>query len=324
MNVYDLDDFSLWNDIALDCPTATFFHSPGWYEVFAAAFPEMSIKTQKIVFNDGKIAVFPLMERHISRYHSVYLSGPAGVYGGWISGDDLDNRQVSEMVTWILRRFKDINWRVNPFDSHLERVQTYVTGNDSTDLIHLDRFGDAEALKKSYKHSVRKQINKALKQGFRVKAAEDWREWETYYRLYLSALEKWGDKASSRYPVELFRQFFQLQRPGVKLWLIYHDDKIIGGNLNFYNNRHCVEWHAVFDDDFFKYGSRNLLVHHIIADASENGYRYYDFNPSGGHEGVRRFKKTFGTTGAESPVIKRTSTRNRVIQRLSRLKQALR
>jgi lipid II:glycine glycyltransferase (peptidoglycan interpeptide bridge formation enzyme) len=37
-----------------------------------------------------------------------------------------------------------------------------------------------------------------------------------------------------------------------------------------------------------------LLYAQIIRDAHNQGYRYFDFNPSGGHEGVVHFKESFG------------------------------
>ena len=64
--------------------------------------------------------------------------------------------------------------------------------------------------------------------------------------------------------------------------------------MNFYHNKHCVEWHASFLSDYFKYGIRNFLVHNLILDANAKCYKYYDFNPSGGHEGTMRFKESFG------------------------------
>jgi hypothetical protein len=39
----------------------------------------------------------------------------------------------------------------------------------------------------------------------------------------------------------------------------------------------------------------NIILHsEIIRQCCEQGCRYYDFNPSGGHEGVDRFKALFG------------------------------
>ena len=88
---------------------------------------------------------------------------------------------------------------------------------------------------------------------------------------------------------------FKTRSPDIKLWLAIFDGKVVGGNLNFYRNKHCVEWHASFLSDYFRYGVRNFLVHNIVLDANAKGYKYYDFNPSGGLEGGVRFKETFGT-----------------------------
>ncbi|MBA7617847.1 hypothetical protein ES703_25165 [subsurface metagenome] len=75
---------------------------------------------------------------------------------------------------------------------------------------------------------------------------------------------------------------FKVQNPNIKLWLVIFDGEIVGGNLNFYHNKHCVEWHASFSSDYFKYGIRIFLVHNIILDVNTKGYKYYDFNQAVG------------------------------------------
>ena len=46
---------------------------------------------------------------------------------------------------------------------------------------------------------------------------------------------------------------FKLRDPNIKLWLVIFDGKVVGGNLVFYHNKHCVAWHASYLSDYFKY-----------------------------------------------------------------------
>ena len=50
-----------------------------------------------------------------------------------------------------------------------------------------------------------------------------------------------------------------------------------------------------------------LILHQAMRDACEKGYRWFDFNPSGGHQGVARFKSYFGAQPLSCPVIRRSS-----------------
>ncbi len=72
------------------------------------------------------------------------------------------------------------------------------------------------------------------------------------------------------------------------------DEKIVSGALLFYCGNHIVWWHGATLSDFFNHYPANFLQNEIIKESCEKGYKYYDFNPSGGHEGVMKFKDRFG------------------------------
>ena len=57
--------------------------------------------------------------------------------------------------------------------------------------------------------------------------------------------------------------------------------------------------------EFFKLRAVNLLLHDVIQESCEQNYKYFDFNPSGGHKGVVGFKKSFGSAPVPSYVFKR-------------------
>lgn len=293
-----------WQEIADRCSYATFFHTPSWFVAFSEIYPMCKIVTKRFAFEDGTVAIFPFMEhRTIANLHNNNLIGPFGCYGGWISADDLHSEHAVAIADWIFRNLRSLTWRINPLDKSASLLERHSTAIDTTELLFLEHLEDESQLRRKYKYSVRKEINKAIKADLTAKVAENWNEWEEYFRLYQTVLRRWGDKATSKYPIELFKYFFRLKSDKIKLWLVMHENNIIGGNLNFYHNKHCVEWHAVFDSRFFGIGARNFLVDQIITHALHHGYGYYDFNPSGGHEGTRKFKQAFGTVQVSSNLI---------------------
>jgi lipid II:glycine glycyltransferase (peptidoglycan interpeptide bridge formation enzyme) len=115
-----------------------------------------------------------------------------------------------------------------------------------------------------------------------------------YYSVYEDAHRRWGDRATSHYDFELFKNIFEMKSPNIKLWLAKAEQRIIAGALVMYWNRHVVWWHGASLEEYFHYCAANLLNVEIIKNACERGYLYYDFNPSGGHEGVASFKQSFG------------------------------
>ncbi len=140
--VFDRVDFDEWQQVADQCRTATFFQTPLWYKVFSATYPAMKIATKKILFDDGSVAVFPLMRQKIMKgLGKQYLSSPAGCYGGWISRHPLTADQVSALLDWTAKHFKNIVWRINPLEEkqpHIARF--YETRDDSTEMLYLENF----------------------------------------------------------------------------------------------------------------------------------------------------------------------------------------
>ena len=67
-------------------------------------------------------------------------------------------------------------------------------------------------------------------------------------------------------------------------------------------------------EKYFKVRPTNLLMYEAIKDACDRGYAWFDFNPSGGHEGVEAFKKNFGAQALPAPVIQSTSPRTRLVK----------
>lgn len=311
-----------WQEIADRCSYATFFHTPSWFVAFSKTYPRCEIVTKRFLFADGTVALLPLMEqRTFGNFARNYLIGPAGCYGGWISASDLGLEHITAISDWIFRTLPSFTWRLNPLDERTSLIERNATVVDTTEMLSLRDFQDEAQLRQNYKRSVRKEINKAARAGLMVKVAKNWNEWEQFFGLYQMALNRWGDKATSKYQIDLFKNLFRLRSDKIKLWLVMRQDDIIGGNLNFYHNKHCVEWHAAFDSQFFGIGVRNYLVDQVISDALHRGYVTYDFNPSGPHEGTRRFKQAFGTSqvAADLIVLDKTPYSLRAVRKLLRL-----
>lgn len=319
MKIFNQVDFDEWQEIADKYEYATFFHTPTWSKVFTETYPEMEIATKKFVFDDGIRVILPLIKTKVIRgLFSSYVSNIAGVYGGIISEREIKEKEINEIFACLTKgNIVYISITGNPlFDYSLPKQ--FKTKKDFTQIIKLRK--DEEKIWENYKYSNRKQIKKAKRSGVVCREAKNIDEWKKYYFIYQEAIKRWGDKATSSYPFSLFENMFKARNPNIKLWLVIYDGKIVGGNLNFYHNKHCVEWHASFLSDYFKYGIRNFLVHSIILDANAKDYKYYDFNPSGGHEGTMRFKEAFGP---EKLPFKRGEWKNPFVEKIVNIKRKI-
>lgn len=282
-------DKSEWWDFIKDCSSATFFHTPDWYQVWQDHFG-WKIETRCIKFKSGKKALLPLCSRkRLKGLIKEYFSGPVGTYGGVVINDSLLSKKEITLLENYLREFNSLELRANPFASILG--DTFFTQKDFTQIIQLSKGWDTIFKQWTKGHSS--AAKKGIREGVQVRIANK-DEWKKYYDIYQKSRARWGEKATNNYGWELFKILSQLNPNTCKLWLALKDKKIISGCLCFYYNKHVVYWHGASLADYFHLRPVHVLQHYIIQHAMKAGYNWYDFNPSGGHEGVVKFKAGFG------------------------------
>jgi len=312
-----------WLSAAKSCPYATYFHTPHWYDHIS---PKHDHTALEVSFNDGASAIIPMMKiKRMAGLLTDRFSSPCGTYGGWISASDL-SEEHARILTCLITSEKNLTFRVNPFDnlsstlipvmisepnfSHVELKDDFTCTLDLTKSEHEIFIGLTDGHRRAVKSAVRNSVT--------VKAAESINEWERYYSLYLSSVERWRAggpslKPKTVYPLSLFRRIYENRTGNEILWLAVKDGEPVAGSLFFYWNRHAVYWHGAADADHFSLKPNHLLHWEILLDAARRGYSIFDFNPSGGYIGVESYKKRFGAKRVPSPVLSTKTPMRRII-----------
>lgn len=295
-----------WDRIWRECDYSTYFHSREWAEIWNVYTKgKMSPEPIMVEFSDSKRALLPLSTfKKYKGFIRDYISSPAGTFGGWISSDELNILHTKLLIEY-LTKLSNLIWRINPYDALLSNVFKLggdIVKDDETHILNLDRGFDA--IYKDWTKGHSSAVHKARKAGVNIKPASLIFDWQSYFKVYEDSLRRWGDKASSRYGWEIFYEMFQRNSSNIKLWLAIYQDKVVAGALCFYAKKHLVYWHGAALEEYFNLRPVNLLVYEIIKDACDKGYAWFDFNPSGGHEGVKAFKKNFGAEPLPCPVVK--------------------
>jgi lipid II:glycine glycyltransferase (peptidoglycan interpeptide bridge formation enzyme) len=166
----------------------------------------------------------------------------------------------------------------------------------------------------------RYNTRKARKEGVLIRLAYNLHDWNNYYSVYEDSLRRWGNRASSKYGSGLFNKMFRCNSSDIKLWLATYQDNVVAGALCFYAKNHVVYWHGASLEKSFHLYPVNLLLYEVIKDACEQGYFWFDFNPSGGHEGVKSFKKGFGCSTLQSNLYFHDSNIKKMIHLIANLK----
>ena len=314
-----------WDETWRKCDYATYFHSREWANIWNLyTNGKMKPCPSLIIFSDSRRALIPFAilntYRGLIRTH---ISSPATTFGGWISNDALTDQHAGLMTTYLTERVENLIWRLNRYDGLTKSLLQYGLKDrqeDETQVLSLKNGFEAihEQWTKGGASTARK-TRKAIKEGVTVRLASVRDDWHAYYHVYEDSLRRWAEKASQKYSIELFDTIFNCRSPFVKLWLAVYQDTVIAGALCFYANRHAVYWHGAALEQFFALRPMNLLMHEIIRNSCDEGYDWFDFNPSGGHEGVKTFKKSFGATDLSCPIVVKESTLAKTLKAARRL-----
>lgn len=309
-----------WDEIWRRCEYATFFHSRPWAATWRA-FTGSVINPAPLLlqFEDGKKALLPFsMQRHYKGLLKRYISSPGGTFGGWISADDLEETHAQSLGDFMRKKTADLDWRLNPYDKLSAAAGMGAGKQEQTQVLDLETGYDA--ILKNLTKGHYSAAKKAEKAGIKISRAQSLEDWRHYFQAYEDTQRRWGNSTTSRYDWEFFHYMFQLRSPDITLWLAKYDNEVAAGALCFYAKNHVVYWHGAALEKHLKLRPVNLLIVKAIEHACQNNYRWFDFNPSGKLEGVRSFKKSFGTIDLDCPLISLTSLKAKLLSLASRLK----
>jgi len=293
-----------WDKVWRGCDYATYFHSREWAEVWQDYTEgEIQPSPSLVYFTDGKKALLPLSchrsVKWLRRKHK-YLSSPAGTYGGWLSDDVLDMSHAKLLGDYLLNDLGSLLWRINPYDELAVNSGIVPSRQDETHAIELTP--GFEAIFKGWTKGHRSAAKKAQREGVEIRLARSPEDWEAYFLAYQDSLERWGNKASSQYKRSLFDGMRSQRSQNILLWLATFNGRVIAGCLCLYAKHHVAYWHGAAVEEYFKLRPVHLLVYEIVRNACDKNYQWFDFNPSGGHEGVMSFKKSFGAQPLPCPL----------------------
>ncbi len=303
-----------WETACETLDDATFFHSPAWADVWRAhTGGRIRPDALELGLRDGRKVLVPVSEeRQLGGTARRGHLSPGGTYGGPLSESPLAEADYADILEILRRRYGGITWRGapgEPVTAWLARLAG--TDAEETHVVDLRESPEDRARRWSKGHKA--AARRAEREGVRVRLASSAGDWDAYYQLYQGRLRHWGAAATSSYP----RSFFSLlaEKPGVKLWLAAHDERIIAGALCLYGRRHVAYWHGAADDEFSSLQPAHLTLRTAMDDAAVEGRWWFDYLPSGQNAGVAAFKHGFGAHPLPAPIYRRDG----LVSRLHRL-----
>lgn len=304
-----------WDSLWRECEHATYFQGRAWAETWSEySRGRLKPAPEWIEFSDGIETLLPITKELAfgGLLHRCWLS-VAGTYGGWLSETPLSHDHIDLIVAYLQKQNPNLYWRHNPYQSPPPIVNAKRV-IDHTDVLDLSD-GFASIFQRWGKGN-RSAISKAIRNGVTIKRASQDSDWQDYYNIYLDSQQRWGDHVSVRHQSALFEILRRrgAEAGGVELWVAAHEGRSIAGALCLYSSRIATYWHGAALASYFELRPVNLLLHDAIRDATERGFSWFDFCPSGGHAGVEAFKQRFTTQRKSADVITTESTILRLLR----------
>ena len=303
-----------WDTVVNQCDYATFFHSRGWAEIWEE-YRNGKVRSvaKYITFNDGVEVLCPIMVQKISRgLLKQYMSGPEWQYGGWLSLHTLNEKHHNALLAYSYKL--SLIFRQNPFDKSFPTDKVPWNDIDYTQVLDLRQGFDSIRNNWLTEHrSAVRNAERAVKAGVTLEEGITEADWQAYYRIYELAVVRWGDNLKGeKFDWRLYDLILKRRTKNVKLWIVKLDNKIIGGAIRFYQNKHVMSWNKAILRDYAKSYASNLLDYELIKHSCESGYWWYDLDTSAGLEGVIAYKTSLGTTQLSANVLVNESAMKRL------------
>ena len=299
LQVVDPTRFPGWDTLLLSNPEATVFHTSAWARVLSETYafmPAYFTLTEK----DRLVGLLPFMEIRS------WITGKRGVSLPFTDasapilpdglGFDIAMAQVFSLAESRGWRTVEIRGRA-PGMEHLPASAEYLSHD-------LDLTGGVESLFSRYRPNVHRNIRKAQREGISVSEDGTPKGLMEFYHLNCLTRREHG------LPPQPIR-FFEHLREHVLgkglgfLLMARHKKKAIAGALFLLSGGKAIFKYGASDRRYQALRANNLVFRDAIRLLCRKGARTLSFGRTDfGHEGLRQFKLSWGTTETRVQYVK--------------------
>ena len=309
-----------WKKYWHNCRWATFFESAEWSEVWRSSFGTgFSATPIELTFSDGFICLLPATSGKRAKGLVTNLEmSPSGIYGGPLSTEVPTAHHLRLIITYLNTNYTDFYFQINPFllreillsDDDLAQFPGYA--KDFTQAVDLSDSVD-NITRKLRKKRVIQYAKSASENGIRLEKGS---KISAFYDVYQQAQQRWTN-VSVAYPIRVFENLLKHQR--CDYWAAFDDrENFLGGGIYLNGNQVVNMWMTVFTSESMKLRVYELFYSELIFHYKKAGLSWFDFNPSGGNDGVSRFKSKFAADRLDSPAFSQVSAVSKLAKTLMR------
>ena len=250
--------------------------------------------------NEKITGILPLMQKE-GKLGKVINSLPFyGSHGGVIADDEETKKRLLDHYIEIVSD-EDISAATlieNPFSSD-NQLNENIPCNEKDfrigQLTNIDGdFTDLEDLMTKFHYKTRNTIRKSLKSDVKISVENDM--FKFLEDTHKENMDSIGGLAKSHTFFELTENLFEANHD-FKIYVARYEGQPIAALLNFYYGNVVEYFTPVIVKEFRNLQSLSLLIAQAMLDASQNGFKWWNWGGTwSSQEGVYKFKSRWGTS----------------------------
>jgi CelD/BcsL family acetyltransferase involved in cellulose biosynthesis len=302
------------DDVARRSPGGTFYHTSVWVGSLSTAFPRMTFRCLVAERNGNVVAYLPYFILKKGPLRAAW-SMPFGTYGGPVAEDEdvaqsllREYTRVADGTGFVEAGFVDFTaagerpgWMLEPCETHL-----------------VDISGGFELLwSEGVERQRKKRMRRAERMGVTVERTTSPDDVRSYYRVYRSRLEQWGQ--SLAYPERLFHDLLERGGDSVRFYAARQGGTFLGGHFNFCYKDTVTSWNGVTSIESHHLQPDTMLYLSCIREACDERFRLYNLGSSLDKQSLIDYKESLGGRPHAYGQYRKRSFAGRVVARLRKL-----
>ncbi len=184
--------------------------------------------------------------------------------------------------------------RFHLFDNVDVRKYYYGETKATLENVIVNTTGSYEDIWKNYNHKIRKNVNKALKQGLTVVYEENDKHLDAFLDIYYTTMKRNNASQFYYFKKEYFEQIVHSLFGSFVFFYIFYENKIISTELVLFSKNYAYSFLGGTNENYYDYRPNDLLKNEIIKWCNLKNIQ--KFILGGGHQsgdGIYIYKRFF-------------------------------
>ncbi len=285
---------------------ACFFHTPGWLSTLLESYRFRPLFFSVSDPATNRFSLLPFMDVRSALTGKRGISLPFSDYCPPLGADNPDVERITEALAAVGRkmRWRSVEVRGGRAIGDIPAAGCYLGHRLSLDV-------DEEHLFKSFRESTRRNVRKAFNSRLSITISDSLGQLREFYRLHCLTRRRFGVPPQ---PWSFFRNLhhFVIERGDGVIVLARFGSAYIAGAIFCHHSRTALYKYGASDPRHWSTHANYLVMWEAIRWYRQRGFISLDFGRTDlGSEGLRQFKRGWGTEESEIRYYRYDLTRER-------------